>query len=160
MVTGDKRSALVAVGVFGAALALIAPHAPAWCLGVAIGCSAWRAIRVLRLLRAPQLPKGAKFFMGVATALLVVAGLASFRTLNGLAAGTALLVVMGALKVVESRAARDDAIVIGVSLVMLLAACLADQGLLRLPLYLLFLWFACAGLAIVAHPASALSLRG
>ena len=37
----------------------------------------------------------------------------SFRTLNGLEAGTALLVVMGALKLVESRARRDDAIVIG-----------------------------------------------
>jgi protein-glutamine gamma-glutamyltransferase len=160
MVTGDKRSALVAMGIFAAALALIAPHAPAWCLAVAVGCASWRAALVLGLLRAPRMPKGAKFAMGVATALLVLAVLVSFQTLNGLAAGTALLVVMGALKVMESRAARDDAIVIGVSLVLLLAACLANQSLWRLPLYLLFLWLACTGLAIVAHPAAALTLRG
>ena len=35
------------------------------------------------------------------TALLVIAVALSFRTLNGLAAGTALLVVMGALKLLE-----------------------------------------------------------
>jgi transglutaminase-like putative cysteine protease len=160
MVTGDKRAALVAVGVFVAALALIAPHAPAWCVAVAVGCAVWRAVLVFGVLRMSRPPKGAKFFMGVATALLVLAVLVSFQTLNGLAAGTALLVVMGALKVLESRTARDDAIVIGVSLILLLAACLANQGLLRLPLYLLFLWFACAGLAIVAHSATALTFRG
>ena len=61
----------------------------------------------------------------------------SFRTLNGLAAGTALLVVMGALKLLESRSRRDDAIVIGVALFLLLAAALAGQALWRVPFYLL-----------------------
>ena len=70
-----------------------------------------------------------RFLFGAVTAVLVVAVALSFRTLNGLAAGTALLVVMGALKLLESRARRDDAIVIGVSLFLLLAAALADQSL-------------------------------
>ena len=62
---------------------------------------------------------------------------ASFRTLNGLAAGTALLVVMGALKLLEARSRRDDAIVVAVALFLLLAAALAGQALWRAPLYLL-----------------------
>jgi hypothetical protein len=68
----------------------------------------------------------------------------SFRTLNGLAAGTALLLVMGALKLMESRSRRDDGIVTGVALFMVLASALAAQSLARVPLYLLTLWGACA----------------
>ena len=67
-----------------------------------------------------------RFLLGAITAALVVAVAVSFRTLNGLAAGTALLLVMGALKLLESRSRRDDGIVIGVALFMLLAAALAD----------------------------------
>ena len=76
----------------------------------------------------------------------------SFRTLNGLAAGTALLVLMGALKLLESKTRRDDAIVVGVALFLLLAAALANQALWRLPLYLLTVWGACAAMALIAHP--------
>ena len=72
-----------------------------------------------------------RFVLGAITAALVIAVAMSFRTLNGLAAGTALLVVMGALKLLESRSRRDDGIVIGVALFLLLAAALATQSLWR-----------------------------
>ncbi len=39
-----------------------------------------------------------RFLFGAVTAVLVIAVAMSFQTLNGLAAGTALLLVMGALK--------------------------------------------------------------
>jgi transglutaminase-like putative cysteine protease len=66
---------------------------------------------------------------------------------------------MGALKVLESRARRDDGIVIGVALFLLLAAALAAQALWRLPLYLLTLWGACAAMALVAHGDGMFSTR-
>ena len=64
---------------------------------------------------------------------------------------------MGALKLLESRSRRDDGIVIGVALFMLLAAALATQSLIRVPLYLLTVWGACAAIAIVADRGGALT---
>ena len=71
-----------------------------------------------------------------------------FRTLNGLTAGTALLILMGAIKLLETRAQRDHYIIIGAGLFLLLAACLDRQNLLRSPLYVLHAWVCCAALAV------------
>ncbi len=100
-----------------------------------------------------------RFLLGAITAILVFAVAASFRTLNGLAAGTALLVVMGALKVLEARSRRDDAIVVAVALFLLLAAALGGQALWRALLYLFVICGACAAFALIAHPGSALTAR-
>ena len=66
---------------------------------------------------------------------------------------------MGALKLVEARSRRDDGIVVGVALFMLLAAALADQSLWRVPLYLLMVWGACAAMALIADRGGALAPR-
>src|SRR5690349_14384401 len=100
-----------------------------------------------------------RFLFGAVTAALVAAVALSFRTLNGLAAGTALLVVMGALKALESRARRDDGILIGVALFLRLAAALADQALWRVPFYLLAAWGAATAIALVAHGDGMLTTR-
>jgi transglutaminase-like putative cysteine protease len=71
----------------------------------------------------------------------------SFRSLGGLAGGTALLLVMGAAKLLETRTRRDAAAVATVALVLVLAACLDRQSLLRLPLYLATGWIALATVA-------------
>ena len=55
---------------------------------------------------------------------LVAVVLARFHTLNGLAAGTTLLLLMAALKLLETRSARDQLVVLGAALFLLLAACL------------------------------------
>ncbi len=158
MVTAAARSSIAAALVFAAGVLLVAGNAPLW--GVAIGLAgvAWR-IFTLGRAQPPKRRIGMRFLLGAVTALLVAAVALSFRTLNGLAAGTALLVVMGALKLVESRARRDDAIVIGVALFLLLAAALADQSLWRVPLYLLAAWGACTAIALVAHGDSLLTTR-
>src|SRR6185436_4054393 len=103
---------------------------------------------------------GLRFVFGAITAILALAVAANFHTLNGLSAGTALLVVMGALKLLESRARRDDAILIGVALFLLLAAALADQALWRAPVYLLAAWGAATAIALVAHGDGMLTTRG
>jgi transglutaminase-like putative cysteine protease len=78
--------------------------------------------------------------------------LAIFHTLNGLSAGSALLVLMGAVKLLEATSRRDRLIVVGVAFYLLLAACLASQELLRAPLYLLESWVCCTALLFAAHP--------
>jgi transglutaminase-like putative cysteine protease len=151
MVNVSRRAPIAAALVFGVSLLLSVHSAPAWCLVVALASVVWRVLVASGRVTPPRPIPGLRFLLGAVTAVMVVAVFASFRTLNGLAAGTALLVVMGALKLLESRSRRDDAIVIGVALFLLLAAGLGGQGLLRIPFYLLTLWGACAAIALVAH---------
>jgi transglutaminase-like putative cysteine protease len=159
MVSAAARSTTAATLVFVASVMLVAADAPAWCVAIALGAATWR-ILVARGTVAPMKRFiGVRFLLGAITAVLVLAVAASFRTLNGLAAGTALLLVMGALKLVESRSRRDEGIVIGVSLFLLLASSLATQSLVRVPFYLLVVWGACAAIAIVADRSGALAPR-
>ena len=151
MVSAAARPQVAATLVFAASVLIVAGAAPLWCTTIALLAAAWRLGVGLGWLHAPRRRRGTRFLFGVLTALLVVAVLASFRTLNGLAAGTALLVVMGALKLIESGTRRDDGIVVGVSLFLLLAAALATQALWRLPFYLLIVWGACAAIALIAY---------
>jgi len=160
MIVPAARAHLAATLVFAASLMLVATQAPPWCVGIAAVAALWRILISLGRLEPFAFGKGMRFGFGALTALFVVAVLMSFRTLNGLAAGTALLVVMGALKLVESRTRPDDGIVIGVALFLVLSAALASQALWRAPLYLLVLWGAGAAMALVAHPDSVLSPRG
>ncbi len=59
-----------------------------------------------------------------------------YRTVNGLGPGTALLVSMGAVKLMETRGGRDRYIMIAVALFLMLSACLDRQSMLRAPFYL------------------------
>jgi transglutaminase-like putative cysteine protease len=156
----DTRPTIASTLVFAGSVLLILGNAPAWCVSVALATVAWRLWITTRRLPTPRPRKGVGFLIGAVTAALVVGVALSFRTLNGLGAGTALLVVMGALKLIESRTRRDDAIVIGVSLFLLLSAALATQALWRVPLYLLLLWGACVAIAMIAHSSAALTVRG
>jgi transglutaminase-like putative cysteine protease len=96
----------------------------------------------------------------VLTILMLGSVFLMFRTLNGLAAGSALLVTMGAIKLLETGDRRDHFITIGAALFLLLAACLERQSLLRMPLYLAHAWVCCSAMVVVAHPRSALNNRG
>ena len=153
------RSHIAATLVFVASVLLLYGKAPVWCLVIALAAATWRLLIASGRLRAPKARLGARFLLGVITALLVTAVAISFQTLNGLAAGTALLLVMGALKLLEARLRRDDGIVVGVALFLLLAAALASQSLISVPFYLLVVWGACAAIAIIADSSGALSPR-
>jgi transglutaminase-like putative cysteine protease len=62
---------------------------------------------------------------------------------------------MGSVKLLETRAQRDQFIVVACAVFLLLAACLDRQGMLRAPLYLFHAWLCCAALAVVAYSATA-----
>jgi transglutaminase-like putative cysteine protease len=120
---------------------------PPW-VTVATGLAiAWRFSLALR---GAALPPG--WLRALLMVVLVVGVLVDYRTLNGLTAGSALLAAMGAVKILETRSRRDDWILIGAALFLLLAACLDRQGLLRAPLYVAVAWLASAALAVVATP--------
>ena len=151
MVSAAARASTAAALLFAASLALTLGSAPTWCLVIGAAAVLWRIAVATGRIAPPRRATGVRFLLGAITAVLAIAVAASFNTLNGLAAGTALLVVMSALKLLESHTRRDDAIVIGVALFLLLAAALAGQSLWRLPLYLLTAWGAATAIALVAH---------
>jgi Mlc titration factor MtfA (ptsG expression regulator)/transglutaminase-like putative cysteine protease len=127
---------------------------PLWATATVFLWVGWRFASELRSMRLPS-----PFAKVGVTLLLIVAVIAQFRTLNGLAAGTALLVVMGSLKLLETHSARDRNIVIGAAFFLLLAACLDRQSLLRAPLYLVHAWVCCAALAVTSRGNIAMTHR-
>lgn len=138
-----------AIAAFMGGVLLHVDRIPIWITGFAFALSAWRVFAALRGRRLPGVVVRALVALALAGAVLM-----TYRTLNGLAAGTALLVTMGAVKLLETRERRDDYIMIGAGLFLVLAACLDRQGLTRAPLYLAEVWLACTALAIVATPGS------
>jgi protein-glutamine gamma-glutamyltransferase len=132
---------------------------PAWAAAVALLLILWRLYTAYRGGGYPGVAARALLAL-----TLVVIVLVRFHTLNGLAAGTTLLLLMAGLKLLETRTARDQFIVVGAALFLLLAACLDREELVRTPLYGLQAWLCCGALAVVAAPATsaraALALAG
>lgn len=120
---------------------------PWWITLIALAGLGTRIVLALRGAGLPNRWIRAALALGLAFCVL-----ASFRTLNGLAAGSALLVAMGAVKLLETRERRDDFVMLAVSLFLLLAACLDRQDLLRMPLYLAHALLLAAALAVIATP--------
>jgi transglutaminase-like putative cysteine protease len=139
---------------FVAAALLHVDRIPVWATAVLIACAAWQLSVAARKL--PALPKAAQILLAC---ILVTCVLVTFHTLNGLAAGTVLLVVMGSIKLLETHSRRDRYIVVGTALFLLLAACLDRQGLARMPLYLAEAGLCCSALAITAYGGAGLEFR-
>jgi transglutaminase-like putative cysteine protease len=141
-----------ACAAFAGGVLLNAGSAPLWAVVSALVLIAWRLATARSTHWVPGTPTRAVLALG-----LVVIVLARFHTLNGLAAGTTLLMLMAALKLLETRTRRDQSVLVGAALFLLLAACLEGQSLARTPLYALETWLCCAALAVIA--AAALSTR-
>jgi transglutaminase-like putative cysteine protease len=127
---------------------------PLWVLVVAGSGAAWALAAAHGRVQLPG-----RILKLSLTALLIGTVVAMFHTLNGLNAGSALLTLMGAAKLLETRSRRDRLIIIGVAFYLLLAACLVSQDLLRAPLYLLQGWVCCTALLLVSHPDAPLPAR-
>lgn len=121
-------------------------RAPAWATAAALALIIWRLAGAVRPVGLPGVV--VRTFLAL---LLVGAVFARFNTLNGLGPGTVLLILMAAIKLLETRTRRDQYIIVGGSLFLLLAACLDRQSLVRTPLYLLHTWLCCSALAVIAY---------
>jgi transglutaminase-like putative cysteine protease len=135
--------------VFGGGVLLHADRVPAWAAAVALLLIVWRLLAAYRGRGHPGVAARALLAL-VLVAIVIV----RFHTLNGLAAGTTLLLLMAGLKLLETRAARDQFVMVGAGLFLLLAACLDRQELARAPLYGLQAWLCCGALAVIAAPAT------
>ncbi len=136
----------VTLMAFAVAALLHVDRLPGWCVAITGIALLWRLAQARGRLPLPGI--WLRVLMVVA---LTAATLASYRTLNGLAAGSTLLLAMGAAKVLETRQRRDAQVVVLTSLLLLLAACLDRQSLWRLPLYAASTWLSCAALAALSR---------
>ncbi len=143
------RPLLWTCAAFAGGVLLHADRVPPWAAGIAALLIAWRLLSAFRGGGNPGVAARALLAL-----VLVAIVLARFHTLNGLAAGTTLLLLMAGLKLLETRTARDQFVMVAAGLFLLLAACLDRQELVRAPLYGLQAWLCCAALAVVAVPAT------
>jgi transglutaminase-like putative cysteine protease len=107
-------------------------HIAIWTMLIAAVATALRM--TIEIKRWPLPPK----WVNTSIAFIALLGvLASYRTLNGIDAGTSLLIVMAGMKLLETRSVRDLTVVVFLSYFALFAAFLYDQNMLALP-YMLF----------------------
>jgi transglutaminase-like putative cysteine protease len=138
--------------VLAALAAAVAPHVahlPAWVTLLLLAIGAWRWAADLRGWRLAPWP-----LRVVVVVASTVAIFGTYRTLNGIEAGTAFLVLMAAAKLLETRASRDLAVVVFISWFLLYAALLREQSLLQLPWLLGSAWLTAIALMRV-HASSA-----
>ena len=152
--TLGTRGLSLPLAAYAGAVLLHTDRAPLWCSAVACLALLWRIATAQGRLPLPAATLRIAITLG-----LTVWTLVRFRTLNGLEAGSALLIVMGAVKLLETRSARDALIMTGTALFLLIAACLDRQTLPRLPLYAAETWLACAALLALGNSAAAASPR-
>ena len=125
-------------------------HLPLWISTAFAGALGWRLLAEQRGWALP--PRGVRAAAALAATLAVLAG---YRTLNGLDAGSALLSVMASLKVLETRAPRDHAVLVFVGYLLCLSTLLYEQSLARLGYVLVAAWLLTAALARVHRPVEA-----
>ena len=146
-IAGQQRATRWMIGAYLVGALLHLGRVPLWVIAIACGGALWALAAAHGRASLPG-----RLFKVFLTLVLTGIVLAIFHTLNGLNAGSALLVLMGAVKLLEATSTRDRLIVVGVAFYLLLAACLASQELLRAPLYLLQAWVCVTALLFAAHP--------
>ncbi len=144
------RRLLATAGALSIALLPHLIHLPAWVTAAFVATVAWRIAAEQRAWAMPSRPWR---LVGAFAAVLGV--LLQFHTLNGLDAGTALLTLMAALKLAETRAPRDHAVLVFVGYLLCLATLLYGESPPRLAFVLLAVWLLTAALARVHRPVGA-----
>ena len=125
--------------LLAAVLVASAPHFPfvsPWIIALVLGVATWRLFAEQRRW---SLPSG---WLRIPLALFgFIAVIWTYRRISGVQAGTALLLVMVGLKLLETRAERDQAIVVLICFFLLFAAFLREQAIWSVGILLLGMTF-------------------
>jgi transglutaminase-like putative cysteine protease len=133
------------------------PHlfsVPPWIPAFLFGAIALRVITALRGWRAPGRP------LRLLLAFAAFCGvLARYRTINGIEAGSALLVVMMALKFLESRNHRDQLVLIMLSYFLMFASMLTERSPLTIVYGVILVWLTTVALLYLGRTGRAVDGR-
>jgi len=133
----------------GGLVAALVPHLlrlEPWVCGVVLAASAWRLLAELRGWRLPP-PLVRGMIAGAVTAGVYL----SYSTITGLDGGTALLALMSAVKLLETRNARDQTVLIFIGWFLCLASFLYAQDVRTAAWVLPTVWLLAAALLVVAR---------
>jgi transglutaminase-like putative cysteine protease len=136
--TGTDGSLLASLPWTLAALAFaLAPHVqylPIWITTAFFACATWR-FDIERRRRALPRP-----WLRVVLAMACFLGvLASYESVSGVGPGSALLAIMAALKLLETRRRRDQFVLLFISIFLVMASLLREQHFWSLPYLILAL---------------------
>ena len=137
------------------AAAACAPHVasiPLWIDAFLAACLAWRL--AVAFLSWPAVPPSVCRLLAVAGLLGV---LAEFRTINGIEAGSALLVVMVAFKMLEARGPRDYVVLLIVAYFLLFTTLLSATSIGTAAYVFGVVWLATVALLKIGRAGSTLS---
>ena len=130
MVRPDEH--LVRLGWTAAALGVsVGPHLPrmpVWISLLTLACIGWRMLAAVRGWKAPW--QSLRLLMAAAGFAAVVA---TYGTVNGIEAGTALLVVMMDMKLLETWRRRDYQVLMFISYFLVMAQLLYEPSMWTLP---------------------------
>jgi transglutaminase-like putative cysteine protease len=127
--------------VVGGASAPHWPTLPVWIPLLLCACILWRLAA-----RALHWPLPNRIFRLVLAFIAFVGVLMEYATINGVEAGSALLIVMVALKFLESRTHRDQIVLIIIAYFLVFASLLSDRSLLIAAYLVGFVWITTVGL--------------
>ena len=148
-----KRLIWTAVIVVGTSL----PHWPtlaAWIPVLLLAAVGWRF--GIGFYRWPTPPRTVRLVLAVGAFFSV---LLQYRTLNGVEAGGALLVVMVALKFLESRNQRDQLVLIMISYFLMFSSLLSERGPLTAAYLVLLVWLTTVALIQIGRRGEFLAYR-
>ena len=142
---GFRRLAWTSAGL----VAALGPHLlrmQAWVSAFVIGACAWRLLAEHRGWRLPP-----ALLRGLIAAGVTVGVVIGYSTITGLDGGTALLALMSALKLLETRTARDHTVLIFIGWFLCLAAFLYAQDVVTAAWVLPTVWLLAAALLRVTR---------
>jgi len=134
-------------------VAALGPHfmrMQAWVSAFVIGACAWRLLAELRGWRLPPALLRGLIAAGVTAGVVI-----GYSTITGLDGGTALLALMSALKLLETKTARDHAVLIFIGWFLCLAAFLYSQDVATSAWVLPTVWLLAAALLRVSRRGTA-----
>jgi transglutaminase-like putative cysteine protease len=104
------------------------PYLPVWVTAICVACAGGRWLIERRRWHLPPA------WFRVLVALLCFLGiLASYETISGVGPGSALLAVMAALKLLETRQRRDQFVLLFIAVFLIMSSLLREQYLWSLP---------------------------
>lgn len=115
----------------GALAFSVVPHLqflPIWVTAIFLSCSAWRMQVERKRWRLP--PAWIRIVLSLACFIGV---LVSYESVSGVGPGSALLAVMAALKLLETKQRRDQFVLLFISIFLIMSSLLREQYLWSLP---------------------------
>ncbi len=134
------------IGGLVTALAPHMLHLRPWVTGFVLAVCAWRLLAERRDWRLPGAVLRTTIAIGATFGVIV-----SYTTITGLDGGTALLTLMAALKLMETRTPRDHVVLIFIGWFLCLSAFFYAQDLRMVAWILPTVWLLAAALLVVAR---------